>query len=123
MVAKHGSSEREFVMGILSLVFWALFLIVVAKYQLLIMRATNRGEGGLFALLSLLPRGLARRADYRLAFFGMIAIVGSALLFGDGIITPAISVLSAMEGLGVATDRLRDAVVPLTCVAHAVPFQ
>jgi KUP system potassium uptake protein len=56
MVVKHGSSDRQFVLGILSIVFWALFLIVVLKYQLLIMRATNRGEGGLFALLSLLPR-------------------------------------------------------------------
>ena len=84
MVIKHGSADRAFVLGILRVVFWALFLIVVLKYQLLIMRATNRGEGGLFALLSLLPRGLQRRADYRLAFFGAIAIIGSALLFGDG---------------------------------------
>ena len=67
MVVKHGSADRAFVLGILSVVFWALFLIVVAKYQLLIMRATNRGEGGLFSLLSLLPRGLARRSDLRLA--------------------------------------------------------
>ncbi|MFO0961708.1 MAG: KUP/HAK/KT family potassium transporter [Phycisphaerales bacterium] len=122
MVAKHGSSEREFVMGILSLVFWALFLIVVAKYQLLIMRATNRGEGGLFALLSLLPRGLARRADYRLAFFGMIAIVGSALLFGDGIITPSISVLSAIEGVALQSPRLASWVAPLTTIVLVLLF-
>ena len=85
-VIKHGGAEREFIMGVLSLVFWALFLVVVAKYQLLIMRATNRGEGGLFSLLSLLPRGLQRRADYRLAFFGAIAIIGSALEVKKGII-------------------------------------
>ena len=92
-VIKHGSADRPFVMGVLSLVFWALLLIVVLKYQVFIMRATNRGEGGLFSLLSLLPRGLARRSDLRLAFFGMIAIFGSALLLGDGVSTPSSSVL------------------------------
>ncbi len=122
MINKHGTAERSFVMGILSLVFWALFLVVVAKYQILIMRATNRGEGGLFALLSLLPRGLARRADYRLAFFGMIAIVGSALLFGDGIITPSISVLSAIEGLALQNDKLTTYIAPLTTVVLVLLF-
>ena len=122
MVIKHGSADRAFVLGILSVVFWALFLIVVLKYQLLIMRATNRGEGGLFALLSLLPRGLQRRADYRLAFFGAIAIIGSALLFGDGIITPSISVLSAMEGLAVFDPGLTSLVAPLTTVVLVVLF-
>ena len=122
MVIKHGSADRDFVLGILSIVFWALFLIVVVKYQLLIMRATNRGEGGLFALLSLLPRGLQRRADYRLAFFGAIAIIGSALLFGDGIITPSISVLSAMEGLAVFDPGLSTLVAPLTTVVLVLLF-
>ena len=122
MVVKHGSGDRQFVLGILSIVFWALFLIVVLKYQLLIMRATNRGEGGLFALLSLLPRGLQRRADYRLAFFGAIAIIGSALLFGDGIITPSISVLSAMEGLSVFDEGLQSWVAPLTTVVLVLLF-
>jgi KUP system potassium uptake protein len=115
-ILKHHGAERPFVMGIMSLVFWALFLVVVLKYQLIVMRATNRGEGGLFALLSLLPRGLQRRADYRLAFFGMIAIVGSALLFGDGVITPSISVLSAIEGLAVIDHRFESWVAPLTTV-------
>lgn len=122
MVVKHGTSDRQFVLGILSIVFWVLFLVVVLKYQLLIMRATNRGEGGLFALLSLLPRGLQRRADYRLAFFGAIAIIGSALLFGDGIITPSISVLSAMEGLAVFDEGLASWVAPLTTVVLVVFF-
>jgi KUP system potassium uptake protein len=115
-ILKHHGAEREFMMGIMSLVFWALFLIVFVKYQLLVMRATNRGEGGLFALLSLLPRGLQRKADSRLAFFGMIAIVGSALLFGDGVITPSISVLSAVEGLAVLDHRLESWVAPITTV-------
>lgn len=121
-IAKHGSADRVFVMGVLSLVFWALFLVVVVKYQMLIMRATNRGEGGLFALLSLLPRGLQRRANYRLAFFGAIAIIGSALLFGDGVITPSISVLSAMEGLTVFDQSLQGWVAPLTTVVLVFLF-
>ena len=121
-IAHHGSADRAFVMGVLSLIFWALFLVVVAKYQLLIMRATNRGEGGLFALLSLLPRGLQRRADYRLAFFGAMAIMGSALLFGDGVITPSISVLSAMEGLTVFDESLQGWVAPLTTVVLVFLF-
>ena len=121
-IAHHGSADRAFVMGVLSLIFWALFLVVVAKYQLLIMRATNRGEGGLFALLSLLPRGLQRRADYRLAFFGAMAIMGSALLFGDGVITPSISVLSAMEGLSIFDESLQGWVAPLTTVVLVFLF-
>ena len=121
-VVKHGGVDRDFLMGVLSLVFWALFMVVVAKYQLLIMRATNRGEGGLFALLSLLPRGLQRRADYRLAFFGAIAIIGSALLFGDGVITPSISVLSAVEGLTVFDERLAGWVAPITTVVLVLLF-
>ena len=121
-IAHHGSADRAFVMGVLSLIFWALFLVVVAKYQLLIMRATNRGEGGLFALLSLLPRGLQRRADYRLAFFGAMAIMGSALLFGDGVITPSISVLSAMEGLSIFDESLQGWVAPLTIVVLVLFF-
>jgi KUP system potassium uptake protein len=121
-VIKHGGVDREFILGVLSMVFWALFLIVVMKYQVLIMRATNRGEGGLFALLSLLPRGLARRSDLRLALFGMFAIVGSALLFGDGVITPSISVLSAMEGLSVFDESLSSWVAPLTTIVLVFIF-
>ena len=121
-VVKHGGADREFMMGVLSMVFWALFLVVFAKYQLLIMRATNKGEGGLFSLLSLLPRGLQRRSDLRLAFFGMIAIIGSALLFGDGVITPSISVLSAMEGLSAFDPGLERWVAPLTTVVLVFIF-
>ena len=121
-ILKHGGAEREFVMGVLSLMFWALFVVVVVKYQCFIMRATNRGEGGMFALLSLLPRGLTRRTDQRLAFFGAIAILGGALLFGDGVITPSISVLSAMEGLAVLDRGLESWVAPLTTVVLVALF-
>ncbi|MBL9140760.1 MAG: KUP/HAK/KT family potassium transporter, partial [Phycisphaerae bacterium] len=115
-IFKHISAERPFVMGILSLVFWALVLVVIFKYQLIVMRATNRGEGGLFALLSLVPRTLSRKHGSRLAFFGFIAILGSGLLFGDAVITPSISVLSAMEGLQVLKPELKQYVAPLTTV-------
>jgi KUP system potassium uptake protein len=115
-IFKHNGAERPFVMGILSLVFWALILIVIVKYQFIVMRATNRGEGGLFALLSLVPRTLSRNHGTRLAFFGFIAILGGGLLFGDAVITPSISVLSAMEGLQVLKPELKQYVAPLTTV-------
>ncbi|MFO0782859.1 MAG: KUP/HAK/KT family potassium transporter [Phycisphaerales bacterium] len=121
-IFKHGAAEREFVLGILSLVFWALALVVVVKYQFFITRATNRGEGGLFALLSLVPRALTRNHGTRLAFFGFIAILGSGLLFGDGVITPSISVLSAMEGLELVDHRLGQYVAPLTTVVLVALF-
>ncbi|HWP65462.1 MAG TPA: potassium transporter Kup [Candidatus Limnocylindria bacterium] len=96
------------VLGILSLVFWSLTLVIVVKYLTFIMRADNRGEGGILALLAQLRgRGSA-------SVFAALAIFGAALLYGDGVITPAISVLSAMEGLNVATPVFAPWVVPLT---------
>jgi KUP system potassium uptake protein len=98
---EHGlQPTAENVLGILSLVFWAL-LVVVVKYLTFIMRADNRGEGGIFALLALLAaRDNPRRASSTLGLFG------AALLYGDGVITPAISVLSAVEGLELAAPEL-----------------
>jgi KUP system potassium uptake protein len=98
------------VLGVLSLIFWALTAVVSFKYVLFILRADNRGEGGIFALLALLPHGRAGGS----AVAVVAALFGAALLYGDGIITPAISVLSAVEGLGVATDALSSFVVPIT---------
>ncbi|MBL8937111.1 MAG: KUP/HAK/KT family potassium transporter [Archangium sp.] len=102
------------VLGILSLVFWSLVMVVAVKYLGFIMRADNKGEGGIFALLALIPGkdagGMGRVAVVLAALFG------AALLYGDGIITPAISVLSAVEGIGVATHALDKAVVPITFV-------
>jgi KUP system potassium uptake protein len=121
-IFKHQGAEREFVMGVLSLVFWALAIVVVFKYQFIITRATNRGEGGLFALLSLVPRALTRNHGTRLAFFGFIAILGSGLLFGDGIITPSISVLSAIEGIEVFEPALHPYVAPVTTVVLVALF-
>ncbi len=103
------------VLGLLSLIFWALMMVVTVKYLTFIMRADNQGEGGILALLALVPDRL-RGKGARIGFIAALVVFGAALLYGDGIITPAISVLSAIEGLEVATDKLKPVVVPLTCV-------
>ena len=111
----------ENVLGILSLVFWSLTLVVVVKYLSFIMRADNRGEGGILALLALVsPRGAMRsRRGIVLIALGLF---GAALLYGDGIITPAISVLSAVEGLEVATVAFKPFVLPVTIGILVVLF-
>ena len=96
------------VYGVLSLIVWSLVLVVSVKYIALVMRADNRGEGGILALLALLPRD-------RLALV-MLALFGASLLYGDGMITPAISVLGAVEGLEIVTPALAHWVVPLSVV-------
>jgi KUP system potassium uptake protein len=105
------------VLGVLSLFFWALMLVIVLKYLTFIMRADNHGEGGILALLALL-----RPDRLRTSALVSLGIFGAALLYGDGVITPAISVLSAMEGLSVATPRLEPFVVPFTCLVLAALF-
>ena len=100
------------VYGILSVVFWALMIVVTLKYVTLIMRADNRGEGGIMALTALVSGGrLSRRMRWWLVGLG---IFGAAMFYGDGMITPAISVLSAVEGLEVITPALKSYVVPAT---------
>jgi len=101
------------VLGVLSLVFWSLTLIVTLKYVLVVMRADNRGEGGIMSLMALAQRGLpvAASAGY---VVGVLGIFGAALFFGDAVITPAISVLSAVEGLEVLAPHLQPFVVPIT---------
>jgi KUP system potassium uptake protein len=102
------------VLGILSLIFWALNFVVTFKYLSMVMRADNRGEGGILALLALVrPTGRLTTRGRLLVAMGLF---GSALLYGDGIITPAISVLSAVEGLSVATPALQHFVVPTAFV-------
>ncbi len=100
------------VMGILSLFFWSLTMVVSVKYLGFIMKADNKGEGGIFALLALLP-GKDKPSRGR-AVVVLVALFGAALLYGDGIITPAVSVLSAVEGLQVATHEADRLVVPIT---------
>ena len=102
------------VLGILSLIFWSLNFVVTFKYLSMVMRADNRGEGGILALLALVrPSGPLTSGGRLLIATGLF---GSALLYGDGIITPAISVLSAVEGLSVATPALQHWVVPIAFV-------
>ena len=101
------------VLGVLSLIFWALVVVVTLKYHVYVLRMDNRGEGGILALMALLrPRGRAG-AGWHGALV-LIGLFGAALLYGDGIITPAISVLSAVEGLEIATPMFKPVVVPVT---------
>jgi KUP system potassium uptake protein len=103
--------------GILSLIVWSLILVVSVKYIVFIMKADNRGEGGILALLALLLQRTHRSADSRTrALLVALGLFGAALLYGDGIITPAVSVLSAVEGIEVATPAFAHWVVPLTMV-------
>ncbi len=112
--AAHGIPiSPDSVLGILSLIFWALMIVVSLKYIAFIMRADNNGEGGIMALLALTLR-TEHSSSWRRWFLISIGIFGAALFFGDGIITPAISVLSAVEGLKVAAPALAEYVVPLT---------
>ena len=113
------TSEVE-ILGILSLFFWSLVLIVTVKYVMLVMRADNHGEGGILALMALAQR-LAVNASIRNAL-AMVGIVGACLFFGDGIITPAISVLSAVEGLEVAAPTLKEYVLPISATVIVVLF-
>lgn len=101
------------IIGILSLVFWTLTIVVSLKYVTLIMRASNKGEGGTMALLALAGAAVADRPRLKLALL-LMGILGAAMFYGDGVITPAISVLSAIEGLELATPAFKPYVVPIT---------
>jgi KUP system potassium uptake protein len=104
------------VLGVLSLIFWSLILIVSLKYLAIVLRATNKGEGGILALMALAFPKHSPGAGRRRALLIGLGVFGAALLYGDGMITPAISVLSAMEGLNVATPTFEHFVIPLTIV-------
>jgi KUP system potassium uptake protein len=105
-------------LGILSLIFWALVVTVSIKYCLFVMRADNHGEGGILALTSL----VAGRGYGRAPVLVMMGLFGAALIYGDGIITPAISVLSALEGINVATSELKPYVMPLAVAVLVALF-
>jgi KUP system potassium uptake protein len=108
-----GSPSPEVVLGVVSLIIWSLILIISLKYAILILMADNRGEGGIVALLALLRARRAKLGTWRSAVL-MLGLVGAALLYGDGAITPAISVLSAVEGLKVDAPGLAPVVLPTT---------
>ncbi|WP_437735970.1 potassium transporter Kup [Sorangium sp. So ce1335] len=116
----HVAPTPANVLGVLSLMFWALMLVVTVKYVTFITRADNEGAGGILALLALVPNS-ERRGDGR-GLLVLLVLFGASLLYGDGVITPAISVLSAVEGLEVATSTLKPAVVPITCALLLAVF-
>ena len=114
-IGSHGAvsavSEAT-VLGLLSLIIWALLFVVTVKYVIFLLRADNNGEGGTLALMALAQRGLGRSSPVILMF----GLIGAALFYGDAMITPALSVLSAVEGLKIATPRLEPFVVPIALV-------
>jgi len=118
---KHATLSEPDILGVLSLVFWTLTVIVTLKYVTLIMRANNNGEGGTMALMALSSQATRDRPRLRNALIVM-GILGAALFYGDGVITPAISVLSAIEGLEVATPAFKPYVVPLTLAVLTVLY-
>ncbi|QHC34667.1 potassium transporter Kup [Komagataeibacter xylinus] len=111
VVSQHHKIEPWEILGVLSLIIWSLLLIVTVKYVILIMRADHNGEGGIISLMSLAQR-VAPSNRMRIAL-GMVGIGGACLFFGDGMITPAISVLSAVEGLEVSFPAAHDLVIPI----------
>ncbi|MFB7307171.1 potassium transporter Kup [Streptomyces sp. NPDC056192] len=114
--------STENVYGVVSLVFWSVMIIVTVTYVLLAMRADNDGEGGIMALITLLRRWSSQRGRRAAVVLAALGIFGASLFFGDSMITPAISVLSAVEGLKVVEPSLEDAVVPITAVIIVILF-
>jgi KUP system potassium uptake protein len=108
-----GAVSPATVMGVASVILWSLIVIVALKYAILILRADNHGEGGIVALLALLDARHAPRRSPRASLL-VVGLAGAALLYGDGVITPAISVLSAVEGLKIDAPRLAPMVIPIT---------
>ncbi len=112
---EHGITLTQAnILGVLSLIFWSLTIIVSFKYIAYVLRADNKGEGGILALMALASSALRGKPAYPVLI--ALGVFGSALLYGDGVITPAISVLSAVEGLEIAAPRLESVVIPLTIV-------
>jgi KUP system potassium uptake protein len=107
-------ATHEDILGVLSLIVWSLTLVVTVKYLTFVMRADNGGEGGILALLALVPEKLRARKD-KVGWIALLVLAGAALLYGDGMITPAISVLSAVEGLETEAHALKPYIVPMTC--------
>jgi KUP system potassium uptake protein len=117
----HVAPDPANVLGVLSLIVWSLILVVSVKYLLFVMRADNHGEGGIVALVALLNPWRAKPGTGRY-FLMMLGLFGGALLYGDGTITPAISVLSAVEGLDVATPAFHQCIIPITLVLLVLLF-
>ncbi len=119
---EHGIPySPEAVLGILSMLFWAVLLIVTLKYVVIVMRADNRGEGGVLSLMALAMRSLKGKGKPHLAVM-MLGMFGACMLVGESVITPAISVLSAVEGLEIITPELRSFIIPITLTILVVLF-
>ncbi|RZS53182.1 potassium transporter Kup [Sphaerotilus mobilis] len=113
--AGHVPATPDNILGVLSLIFWTMTIVVSLKYVLLILRADNNGEGGLIAMLALATHAVRERPQLRDTLM-VVGLFGTAVFYGDGVITPAISVLSAVEGLEVAAPQLHNVVLPITLV-------
>ncbi|MEO9078841.1 MAG: KUP/HAK/KT family potassium transporter, partial [Rhodanobacter sp.] len=110
----HGATPTPAaVLGVLSLIFWSLMIVVSLKYVTFVMRADNKGEGGIMALMALAQRSLDGGSARGRWLLAVLAIFGASLFYGDGVITPAITVLGAVEGLKVAEPALAQFVVPI----------
>ena len=119
---EHGLQPgKAEVFGVVSLIFWAITLIVSVKYVTFIMRADNDGEGGIMALIALIQRANLRSRGAQITLV-LLGVFGASLFYGDGMITPAISVLSAVEGLEVVNDALKELVIPITLFVLTVLF-
>ena len=118
------TADRATVLGSLSLIFWTLIIVTTIKYVGVAMRVDNHGEGGIMALMALLGgrKGLSSGRTKKRALIVTVGLVGAALIYGDGVITPAISVLSALEGLSIITTKLEDYVVPATVLILVLLF-
>ena len=119
-VSRGGSLSPDAVIGVLSLVIWALFIIVTLKYVCLLLRADNNGEGGILSLMALVQR--VKKENLKWISVTTMGIVGASLFYGDAIITPAISVLSAMEGMNLITTSFKPLVIPVSIVILAILF-
>jgi KUP system potassium uptake protein len=116
-----GELPRETVLGVVSLILWALFITVTLKYVVILLRADNNGEGGTLTLMALASRAVGRFSKAG-SVVALLGIISAALFYGDAVITPALSVLSAVEGLDVATPAFHGYIVPLTIVILLVLF-
>ncbi|MBN9008368.1 MAG: potassium transporter Kup [Rhizobiales bacterium] len=116
--ATGSAASAQVVLGVLSLILWALIVVVTLKYVLILLRADNHGEGGILALMALAQRAASRRA----ATIVLLGIIGGALFYGDAVITPALSVLSAVEGIKLTTSAFDPYVVPITMIILLVLF-
>lgn len=119
---KDGALQPELALGVLSLILWSLIITVTLKYVVLILRADNQGEGGILSLMALAQQCLPEKAQRAGSWIMTLGMVGAALFYGDAIITPAISVLSAVEGLKLVTHRLEHYVIPISMLVMLLLF-